>query len=151
MRWKLDLNEKYSDVKILIQAPKMTDDILSLTTYIDQLTKMMLVKKDDQQMKIDILGIIYIENIERTTFIYTESDIYEVGYPLYEAEERLKEFGFIRINKQTLLNPRTIQSVKALLNSRFELHLENGERLIVTRHYRKSFKRIFEKGGFYDA
>lgn len=151
MRWRLDLDEKYNDVHVTIQAPEMTDEILKLTTYIDQTSQTMIVKKDEQQLKIPILSMIYIENIERTTFVYTELDMYEVDSPLYEMEEKLKEFGFVRINKQTLLNPRHIQSVRALLNSRFELQLENGEKLIVTRHYRKAFKRMFEEGGFYDA
>lgn len=151
MRWKLDINEKYTETNIMIQAPKMTKDISTLTTVIDQLSHTILVKKDKQQKYLEITKIIYIENVERITFIYTASDMYEVDQALYEVEEHLSEFGFIRINKQTLINPRSIQSVKALLNSRFELFMTSGEKLIVTRHYRNTFKALFEKGGLYDA
>ena len=151
MRWKVDMNKQHTHTQIIIQTREMTEEIEKLTTYIDQLSKTILVKKDEQQIKLDVLDMMYIENIERKTFIYTNENIYEIEKPLYEMEKILQTYEFARINKQTLLNPRYIRSVKALLNSRFELELENGEKLIVTRHYRKTFKAIFEKGGFYDA
>lgn len=151
MHWKLDLNQKYKNIQVTIQAPEMTNNITKLTTFIDQMSRTFIVKKDRQQIEIDLLSVIYIENIERMTFIYTDSDIYEVDLPLYELEKELERFGFIRINKQTLLNPRSIKSVKALLNSRFELLLGSGEKLIVTRRYRNTFKSLFTKGGLYDA
>src|SRR5690625_7916121 len=104
MHWKLDLNQKYNNIKITIQAPEMTNRISRLTTFIDQISHTVIVKKEDQQIEIDILSIIYIENIERMTFVYTQSDIYEVCRPLYEVEEDLEKFKFIRINKHTLIN-----------------------------------------------
>src|SRR5690625_6614018 len=110
MHWKLDLNQKYNNIKITKQEHEMTNRISRLTTFIDQISHTDIVKKEDQQIEIDILSIIYIENIERMTFVYTQSNIYEVGRPLYEVEEDLDKFKFIRINKQTLINPRSIKS-----------------------------------------
>jgi|SRR5699024_6057375 len=151
MDWKLDLNEKYKQTTINIQAPKLTDDISRIMNFIDQLSYTLTVHRYKEQSKVDLRNIIYIENVERVTFIYTQTDIYEDNRPLYELENLLRSFEFIRINKQTLINPRYIQSVKALLNSRYELIMTTEEKLIVTRHYRKRFKKIFEKGGLYDA
>lgn len=151
MRWKLDINQNYKQTIVKIEAPKMTEEISNLTTFIDQLTCSLLVKKDDAEIKLNLLEIMYIENIERKTFVYTETDIYEINRPLYDLEKKLKAFDFIRINKQTLINPRYIKSVKALFNSRFELSMISEEKLIVTRHYQKEFKALFTKGGLYDA
>lgn len=151
MRWKLDLNQKYKSTFITIQAAEMTEQLSALTTFIDQLSHTLSVQKKNEQTEIHIRDIVYIENVERITFIYTPSDIYEVILPLYELETMLKKFGFIRINKQTIINSRCIKSVKALLNSRFELLMITDEKLIVTRHYRKEFKKLFAKGGIYDA
>lgn len=151
MRWKLDINKKYPSLKVMIQAPMMTEDITKLTTFIDQLSHSISVKKKAKQVEIDILSIIYIETVERKTFLYTEKEMYELDRALYDVEESLRKFHFIRINRQTLVNPRCIKSVKALLNSRFELLMTSEEKLIVTRHYRKDFKALFNKGGIYDA
>lgn len=151
MRWKLDINEKYEQTEIIIQGPKQTENISRLTAFIDQLSHTLSVKSNDTEESIDIRKIIYLENVERTTFLYTATKIYEDRRPLYEFELMLQPFQFIRVNKQTLINPRFIQSVKALFNSRYELLMTSDEKLIVTRHYRKDFKELFEKGGLYDA
>src|SRR5690625_6572231 len=107
MYWKLDLHQKYKNTKIIIQAPEMTNSISRLTTFIDQISHTVIVKKEDQQIEIDILSIIYIENIERITFVYTQSDIYEVGRPLYEVEEDLEKFKFIQINRMNFIIDKT--------------------------------------------
>ncbi len=151
MRWKLDINEKHEQTQVTIQAPTQTENISRLTSFIDQLSHTLSVKSNDAEETIDIRNIIYLENIERTTFLYTSAEMYEDRRPLYEFERMLQPFQFIRINKQTLINPRFIQSVKALFNSRYELLMTSDEKLIVTRHYRKDFKELFEKGGLYDA
>lgn len=151
MRWKLNLHPKHTRTNITIDAQAMTEDIQKLTNYIDQLANTIMVQDRDGQKEIHILDIVYIESIERKTFIYTLKNMYEMEAPLYEMEDRLQPFHFIRINKQTIMNPRHVQAVKALLNSRYELSMASGEKLIVTRHYRASFKSLFDKGGMYDA
>lgn len=151
MRWKLDINQKYKQTAITIQAPEMTEEISKLTNFIDQITHTISVQKDDEQIILNLFEIMYIENVERKTFIYTEEDMYETTRPLYDLQENLESFDFIRVNKQTLINPRYIFSVKALFNSRFELSMTSEEKLIVTRHYLKQFKALFIEGGLYDA
>lgn len=99
MQWKIDLNEKHKETQVIIQTDKISDTITKLTTFIDQISYTIAVKKADQQMNIDIVSIIYIENIERMTFIYTELEMFEVERPLYELEDELEAFEFVRINK----------------------------------------------------
>jgi len=151
MRWKLNLDPKHTSTKITIEAQALTEDIQKLTNYIDQLANTIKVQDEDEEKEIPILDIVYIESIERKTFIYGLEKMYEIEAPLYEMEEKLQAFSFMRINKQTIINPRHVEAVRALLNSRYELSMATGEKLIVTRHYRASFKSLFEKGGIYDA
>jgi len=151
MRWELNLDPKHKKTKITIEAQALTEDIQKLTTYIDQLANTIMVQNKDGQKEIHILDIVYIESIERKTFIYSLKNMYEIEAPLYEMEEKLQAFSFMRINKQTIMNPRHVEAVKALLNSRYELSMASGEKLIVTRHYRDSFKSLFDKGGIYHA
>src|SRR5699024_11875560 len=115
-----------------IRTPKQTDDITKLTTFIDQLSHTIPVQHNEQQTNIDIHSILYVENVERTTFIYTKTEMYEDGRPLYEIEKLLAPFEFIRINKQTVINPRYIQSVRALFNSRYELLMTRDRKSVVT-------------------
>lgn len=151
MDLKLDINESYKKTEIIIKTPKQSDKIDQLMTLIHQFFDTLSVQNGSETLQINILKVVYIESIERKTFFYTKESFYEDDRPLYELEKLLEKYQFVRINKQTILNPRFIRSVKALLNSRYEITLETDEKLIVTRHYRKHFKKLFEKGGIYDA
>ena len=90
---------------------------------------------------LDISKIAYIESVDRRTFVYTDSECYETKMKLYEMEERLCGSGFLRISKSCLVRLRFIRSIKAELDRRLRLTLENGEQMIVSRQYADELKR----------
>ena len=47
----------------------------------------------------------------------------------------------MRISKSCILNVMTLKNVRALLNGKMEAELENGEKVIVTRHYVETLKQ----------
>lgn len=57
----------------------------------------------EKSVFLDIDKIIYFEAVERKCFIYTESEVYESDYKLYELEEQLEEYGFFRVSKACLV------------------------------------------------
>ena len=93
------------------------------------------VKKDDETYILDTEKILYIEAVERNTFVYTEEEVYESGLKLYEFETRLSERDFIRISKQGLLNLKKVKSLKADINRRIRVTLINDEQIVVSRMY----------------
>lgn len=151
MNLRVDINKAYKQTEVIVKTPNKTEKIDQLIAMIHQFFNELPIKNGTKTLQLNILEIVYIENIERKTFIYTKNSMYEDERPLYAFESMLKDFHFIRINKQTIINPRYIHSVNALLNSRYEITLETQEKLIVTRHYRNTFKKLFEAGGMFDA
>ncbi|BAQ10988.1 hypothetical protein OXB_2517 [Bacillus sp. OxB-1] len=87
----------------------------------------------------------YIESVDSKTFIYDENHVYESNKKLYELEKLLESTHFIRISKNLIVNTMYVDHVRALFNGRFEATLTNGEKVIVNRHYAKSFKEKFLK------
>ncbi len=59
---------------------------------------------------------------------------------LYEYEALLKDEGFIRIGKSTLINANKIVSVAAAYNGKLLLYLDNHQKVYVNRSYTKQFK-----------
>ncbi|MDE6874690.1 MAG: LytTR family transcriptional regulator DNA-binding domain-containing protein [Lachnospiraceae bacterium] len=43
--------------------------------------------------------ILYIESVDGKCFVYTQEKIYGSAYKLYELEERLEEYMFVRVSK----------------------------------------------------
>lgn len=42
-------------------------------------------------------GILYVESVDKRTFFYTESAVFETPLCLYEMEERLEGCDFLRV------------------------------------------------------
>lgn len=90
---------------------------------------------------LDIAEIIYIESMERKCFLYTSREVYESDFKLYELEQQLEEYGFLRISKSFLIHLADIQSLKADINRRIRITMSNGEQLIASRQYAESLKK----------
>jgi DNA-binding LytR/AlgR family response regulator len=99
--------------------------------------------KDGETRVIPLGDIFYFESIDERTFIYLQSDVYECSMRLYDLEEQLEKANFVRISKSCILNIMKLDSVRPMMNSRYEAKLENGEKLIINRHYLANFKSKF--------
>ena len=95
---------------------------------------------DGKKLTVPLTDMYYFETVDRKTFVYTEKDCYETKLKLYETEERLCGSGFVRVSKSTLVNLKFVRSLKAELDRRLRLTLENGEQLIVSRQYADEIK-----------
>lgn len=60
---------------------------------------------------------------------------------LFQLEEELREYGFIKVNKACLLNISMLKTVKNVNNSRLEAELINGDRIHVSRTYIPNIKK----------
>lgn len=61
---------------------------------------------------------------------------------LYEFEYETKGTSFFRASKSLVINADKIDSIKPSLSGRFEVILQNKERLIVSRQYVRILKRM---------
>ena len=141
MKIEIDIDEKYSDVEVDIKAPRLTQDIEKLISLMRMIYMQIAVKKDDETHLLDIEKILYIETVERNTFVYTEDATYESDLKLYEIEQELLEQSFSRISKQSIINLKKVKSLKADINRKIRVTLVNGEQIIVSRMYSEALRK----------
>lgn len=141
MKIEIDIDEKYSDVEVDIKAPRLTQDIEKLISLMRMINMQIAVKKDDETHLLDIEKILYIETVERNTFVYTEDATYESDLKLYEIEQELLEQSFSRISKQSIINLKKVKSLKADINRKIRVTLVNGEQIIVSRMYSEALRK----------
>ncbi len=141
MKIEIDINEKYEDIGIKVTAPSLTPDIEKMVSLMRMMDMQIPVKKGDETILLDVDKILYIEAVERNTFIYTSGDTYESGLKLYEFESRLSEHDFIRVSKQSLLNLRKVKSLKTDINRKTRVNLQNGEQIGVSRKYEYELRK----------
>ena len=133
----------YKETEIIIKCEKVDDRLDNIIQYIRQNTFSITGVKDGHTKIIPTDDVFYFDSTDERTFIYLESDVYECSMKLYELEQQLADANFVRISKSCIVNLMKLDSVRPLINSRYEAKLENGEKLIISRHYLPDFKARF--------
>lgn len=141
MKITINIDPSLKDTEIAVNCSALTPEIESIITALRIMDSQMTVIKDDESVILDISKIVYIESVDRKTFVYTEKECYETKLKLYEMEERLCGSGFLRISKSCLVQLKYVRSIKAELERRLRLTLENGEQMIVSRQYADELKK----------
>lgn len=145
MRIEIDINEKYEDLSVEIKSPRLTPDIEKMISMLRILGMQILGKKDNETFVLDVAEILYIEAVERDTFLYTENEVYESDFKLYELEQQLTERDFFRVSKSTLINLKKVKSLKADLNRRIRVTMVNGEQIIASRMYADELRKSYHE------
>lgn len=101
-------------------------------------------KKNDRLYKIDVHTIIYIEGFSKEAYIHTKDEQYEIKEKLYELENKLSDYGFVRISKSLIINCHMIDSLEPLMNMKYRIYLKNGEYVELSRSYIQSFKKYLK-------
>ncbi len=135
MKINIDVDSKYEDIGVDIHVPSLTPEVEKIISLMRMMDMQIAVKKGEETVLLDVGEILYIEAVERNTFIYTEKETYESSLKLYEYEQQLCEKDFIRISKQSILNLRKVKSLRSDINRKIRVTLKNDEQIIVSRMY----------------
>lgn len=100
-------------------------------------------RKDGMIIPVALEDIYYFDTADNKTYLYVEKDVYRCDRKLYELEEMLAETPFTRISKNCILNTNVVTSVKAHFSGKLEATLKNGEKIIISKHYTKTFNNCF--------
>ena len=137
----INIDAAVTETEIQVSCGQLTPEIEKILATLRVLNQQLMVTKEDETYILDVSKIIYVEAVDRKTFVYTRESFYESKLKLYEMEERLMECGFFRISKSCLVQLRNIKSLKNDVNHRIRLTLESGEQMIVTRQYADEIKK----------
>lgn len=141
MKIEVSVDEKATDLKISVTCRQLTPDIEKILATLRMMNHQLTAKKDAEIYLLDTAQVIYIESAGRKCFIYTSNEIYESDFRLYELEQQLEEYKFIRVSKSFLIHLQNIQSLKADINRKIRITMSNGEQIIASRQYADELKK----------
>lgn len=137
--------------EIILRYRELTPEIFALIDQIKQETTTILGKADDRQYRINPYHIYYFESVDERLFAYTKEQTFQVMMTLTEAETQFCARGFFRCNKSTVLNVNRVASVKSEMGNRINATMDNGEHVMISRHYARAFRELLRRGGSKDA
>ncbi|MCM1122351.1 MAG: LytTR family transcriptional regulator [Eubacterium sp.] len=141
MKIEINVDDKFEETCISISCKRLTPELEKLLAMMRILEKQLVAVKDGETFLLDVSEVIYIEAVDRKTFVYTKDGVYESGLRLYELEQQLEECGFCRVSKSCLVRLKAIRSLKSDINRRIRVTLDNGEMIIASRQYADGIKQ----------
>lgn len=101
------------------------------------------VVKDDRIILVDIRHILYIGTENRHVFVKTVNDKYMIDTNLYEIEQKLKNYSFLRVHRGYIINPEYVIEAEHWFNGTYNLIFTDGSKTPVSRSYAKNVRQYF--------
>ena len=77
---------KNKPLTVIIEYPEYNSTVAGLVRKINSFEIQFSARDDERQMKIGLMDVYYIENVERKLFIYTDKDVYRLDSSMSEIE-----------------------------------------------------------------
>jgi len=148
MKVTINTDERYTETEITVNCNRVSDDIDKLLAAIRLLDMKLTGRKEGRQYILEASDVIYIDSIDKHTFLYTSNGVYESSLKLYELEAKLSDRDFMRASKNSLFNINHINSIAPDFDRRLILSMTTDIKLIVSRQYAAAVKEKLE--AYYD-
>lgn len=142
MQINIEIQEDISDTIITIKCREQDIFIERLIAALQIIDRQIMVRYNENIIALNLEEILYIESVDKKCFIYTADKVYESFNKLYELQQQLEQYLFVRINKSCIVNLNNISSIKTYIDRRLLITLSNNEQLIASRQYANGIKAL---------
>lgn len=129
-----------NETEIIVKCKKRNDNVNSIVDTLRLFDRVITAKKGLETHMIRPHQIYYFDSVDDKVFCYTEREVYETIYKLYEIENALSRSTFLRVNKSVVVNVGKIESFKSSSNGRMVATLLNNEKIEISRNYVQALK-----------
>lgn len=121
------------------------EEIQNLMAFLEK-EQVVIGMREGETRRIFPNEIYYLEIVDRRCFAYLREEVWQLELSLRSFLEKYEANGFTQIGKSVVTNINKIERIVPDINMRMHLLLENGEKLVVNRSYKKQFMECL-KGG----
>ena len=141
---KIDIIKDQSEenVYVEIHCKDITNEVSRLERHIRRFNSYIPAADNGETVNVGLEDILYIESVDKKTFIYTADRVLLAEKRLYEFEELLDERDFFRCSKSTIIHLNKVVSLKPEITRNILATLINGEVVVVSRRYAAELKKL---------
>lgn len=121
--------------EVVIRCPRLDARTSRLVELLRLSDARLTGERDGETCILDGADVLYIDTVDRGTFLYTAEGVYETRLRLYELEDQLAGRDFIRVSKSAIVNFAQVRSLRPDFGGRLRLTLSNGEIIVANRRY----------------
>ena len=142
---EVKIDETYKNPKVVIYTDKIDDRVNQLVNKVkNESDNNLLGYKDDEAYILELKKIesIYTEN--KKVYARSENEIYQVKKRIFELEEMLSYYDFVRISNSEIVNFKKVSSIDFKLAGTILLNFKSKEKTYVSRRYVKKIKEYLD-------
>ncbi len=136
-----------SGTAVEIHCREVTSETERLERYIRRFDERIMASENGSSYNVAIEEILYIESVDKKTFLYTTGHVLQTEKRLYELEELLDEKTFFRCSKSVIVNLNRITKLKPEVTRNILATLTNGEVIVISRRYVRALKTLIGLDG----
>ncbi len=136
-----------SGTAVEIHCREVTSETERLERYISRFDERLQATSEGNTYNVQIDEILYIESVDKKTFLYTTGHVLQTEKRLYELEELLDEKTFFRASKSVIVNLNKITKLKPEVTRNILATLTNGEVIVISRRNVKALKDLIGLDG----
>jgi DNA-binding LytR/AlgR family response regulator len=136
-----DPNDLPHDQVGLLVEEKDVDKIKLVLEMINLEKTQIILQTQQGWIQVYANHITYLESFGEEIYLHQENMPTEIiKQPLYQLENTLKPFHFVRIGKSYIVNVTKIRYIRTGFNAKLDLELTSGDHLPVSRSFVSDFK-----------
>ena len=110
-----------------------------------QYVERFVIKNDGRFSFVKVADITWVEADDKYVRLHVGKGTRIVRQTLVSIEAQLDPKRFSRIHRSAIVNIDRIRELSGLFNGEYEVVMEDGTKLIVSRHYKEKFFRVLGK------
>lgn len=139
---------KQGDDELILRYQDLNQEVEHVMNFMSFSEKKLVGTKEGSQVVIDVKQILYIESVDRKTFVYLDDEIVRVEYTLTQLDRMLNSVRFFRCSKSMIINIDKVKVLDSLASNRIDATMCNGEHIIISRTYASEFRRRLKGEAF---
>lgn len=144
----IDIDKQHEETAITIQAKEWTTELEEIVSIIKKKKRQRLFGLlEDQTILLEPNDIDFIYAENRKVFAVVNNKLLEIKMKLYEVEEALAGYDFMRFSKSVIGNINQIQRFELSFNGNLCVFFHSGNKEYITRKYVADIKNQLKMGG----
>ena len=91
MKVAINIQADIQEIEVIINCMAEDENVQRIVSALDSLNTKLCCRRQGELFQIALNDILYIESVDRKTFIYTEQQIYETDKRLYELDRQSRQ------------------------------------------------------------
>lgn len=143
MQVEVKIDKSVAKPRVIIVTSEITEEINALVQTLSESGPRMIAGfRDDTVTVLDEKDILRIYAANGRVYAVLPSGEYVIRLRLYEAEERLKPFRFVRISNSEIINLKKVGSFDLSFAGTICVTLSDGSKTYVSRRYVSKIKEV---------